>query len=124
MGALALKHQAVLLIDLLPDRIGGLLGLAVLWVRDAVRLAIVSPMADEQETISQAALEAVGNLLETGKIHGIGITFEPDVEGWSVGYMRGMGGGNLASAYDLETAARAAERPLDELARRLEANQR
>ncbi len=69
-------------------------------------------MADEQETISQAALEAVGNLLETGKIHGIGIIFEPDEQGWSVGYMRGMGGGNLASSYDLETAARAAERPL------------
>jgi hypothetical protein len=76
-------------------------------------------MTDEQETISQAALEAVGNLLKTGKIYGIGITFEPDGQGWAVGYMQGMGGGPLASAYDLETAARAAERPLDELAQQL-----
>jgi hypothetical protein len=56
------------------------------------------------------------------KVHGIGITFEPDGEGWTVGYTRGMGGGELATAYDLETAARAAERPLDELAQRLAAN--
>jgi hypothetical protein len=62
----------------------------------------------------------MGNLLETGKIHGISITFQPDEVGWSVGYMKGRGGGPLASAYDLETAARAAERPLDELARREE----
>jgi hypothetical protein len=79
-------------------------------------------MADEQETISQAALEAVANLLAAAKHHGIGITFEPDETGWSVGYMVGMGGGDLASAYDLETAARAAERPLDVLAHRLAEN--
>jgi hypothetical protein len=72
--------------------------------------------------INPAALEAVGNLLETAKIHGIGVTFEPDEQGWTVGYIRNMGGGNLASAYDLETAARAAERPLDELAQQLAAN--
>jgi hypothetical protein len=34
--------------------------------------------------------------------------------GWSIGYMKAMGGGSLASAYDLETAAKAAERPLVE----------
>lgn len=33
-----------------------------------------------------------------------------------------MGGGDLASAYDLETAAKAALRPLDELAQRLGRN--
>ena len=60
---------------------------------------------------------AVGNL-STAKIHGIGITFEPDEVGWSVDYMKGIGGGPLSSAYDLETAARAAERPLDELVER------
>ena len=48
-------------------------------------------MTDEQETISQAALEAVANLLAVGKHYGIGITFEPDEEGWSIGYMRGIG---------------------------------
>lgn len=76
-------------------------------------------MANEREAISGAALEAVANLLAVGKAYGIGITFEPDAQGWSIGYMRGMGGGDLASAYDLETAAKAAGRPLDELARRL-----
>jgi hypothetical protein len=39
-----------------------------------------------------------GNLLSTAKIHGIGIPFEPDEVGWSVGYMQGMGGGPLSSA--------------------------
>jgi hypothetical protein len=79
-------------------------------------------MTDEQKAISQTTLEAVANLLEAGKRYGIGITFEPDEEGWSIGYMRGMGGGDLASAYDLETAVKAAERPLDELAQRLAEN--
>jgi hypothetical protein len=46
---------------------------------------------------------------------GIGVTFEPDDVGWRVGYMPGMGGGDLASAYDLETSATAAPRPLMEL---------
>ena len=76
-------------------------------------------MTGEDTTISEAALEAVGNLLTTANIHGIGLTFEPDVQGWRIGYIRGMGGGDLASGYDLETAVRAAERPLDELAHRL-----
>jgi hypothetical protein len=76
-------------------------------------------MTEEQETISEAALEAVANLLAAAKHHGIGVTFEPDPVGWTVGYIEGMGGGSLASAYNLETAVRAAERPLDELAARL-----
>ena len=63
-------------------------------------------------------LGAVGNLPSTAKIHGTGIPFEPDEVGWSVGYMKGMGGGPLSNAYELETAARAAERPLDELVER------
>jgi hypothetical protein len=81
-------------------------------------------MTGEDTTISEAALEAVGNLLETAKIHGIGVTFESDDQGWRIGYIQGMGGGDLASAYDLETAVRAAERPLDELADRLASNRR
>ena len=77
-------------------------------------------MTGEDTPISETALEAVGNLLAAAWHHGIGITFEPDGDGWKVGYMYGMGGGDLASAYELETAVRAAERPLDELARRID----
>ena len=43
----------------------------------------------------------------------IGIILEPGEHRWLAGYLQGMGGGHLASAYDLETA-RAGERPLDE----------
>jgi hypothetical protein len=81
-------------------------------------------MTGEDTTISEAVLEAVGNLLAAAKHHGIGVTFEPDSQGWRIGYIRGMGGGDLASSYDLETAAKAAERPLDELAHRLAGNER
>ncbi len=79
-------------------------------------------MTDEHSTISDAALEGIRNLLDAGRTYGIGITFEPDSQGWTVGYMRGMSGGELASAYDLETAVTAAERPLDELAHRIAEN--
>jgi hypothetical protein len=79
-------------------------------------------MTDGHPEISDAALEAIANLLQAGKTYGIGISFEPDEMGWTVGYMRGSGGGELATAYDLETATIAAERPLDELARRLAEN--
>ncbi|MFE5342335.1 hypothetical protein ACFQ80_19075 [Isoptericola sp. NPDC056578] len=65
-------------------------------------------------------LQAVGELLALGEQLGFGITFEPDAEGWKVGYLRGMGGGDLASGYDLGETARAALRPLDELARKYE----
>jgi hypothetical protein len=76
-------------------------------------------MPDDTPDISDAALEGIAYLLQAAKYKGIGISFEPDSTGWSVGYMHGMGGGPLSSAYDLETAVRAAERPLDELAHRL-----
>lgn len=59
-----------------------------------------------------AAIDAVTELLRAAEQTLIGITFTPDPEGWSVGYMRGMGGGDLATAYSLEDAARAALRPL------------
>jgi len=60
-------------------------------------------------------LDAVANLLTAGGQYGIGVSFEPDGIGWRVGYLRGMGGGELANAYDLLDAARAALRPLMEL---------
>ena len=66
-------------------------------------------------------MEAIADLLVAGEQHGIGITLTPDDEGWEVGYMQGMGGGDLSSAYDLETAAKAALRPLMGLAAQIEA---
>jgi hypothetical protein len=78
--------------------------------------------AHEHEDISDGAMDAVRALLRAAGAYGIGVSFEPDSEGWKIGYMRGMGGGDLASAYDLETAVRAAMRPLDELADRLASN--
>lgn len=66
------------------------------------------------------ALDAVAELLRTSEQTMIGVTFVPDPEGWTVGYMRGMGGGDLATAYDLADAARAALRPLFDIAERIE----
>lgn len=50
-------------------------------------------MTDEQPEfrVTPAALEYIGNLLEAAHIHSIGVTFEPDETGWTVGYMRGIG---------------------------------
>jgi hypothetical protein len=67
-----------------------------------------------------ATLQAVGELLALGEQLGFGITFTPDTEGWAVGYMRGMSGGDLISGYDLGDTARAALRPLQDLAQRHE----
>jgi hypothetical protein len=64
------------------------------------------------ERPSPEAMDAIADLLVAGEQYGIGITLTPDGEGWEVGYMQGMGGGDLAEAYDLETAAKAALRPL------------
>ena len=72
------------------------------------------------EIFDDEALQSVGELLALGERLGFGITFEPDVQGWKVGYLRGMGGGDLASGYDLGDTARAALRPLDDLAREYE----
>lgn len=65
-------------------------------------------------------LQSIGELIALGEQEGFGITFEPDDEGWKVGYLRGMGGGDLAHGYDLGETARAAVRPLYELARKHE----
>lgn len=69
-------------------------------------------------------MDAIADLLVLGEQHGVGVTFTPDGEGWSVGYMRGMGGGDLASAYDLDTATRAALRPMMDVIARFEENRR
>jgi hypothetical protein len=63
-------------------------------------------------------LRAVGQLIALGEQEGFGITFEPDAEGWRVGFIRGMGGGDLHIDYDLERAAQGAVRPLLELSAR------
>ena len=82
----------------------------------------------DHPTYSSSQVEALLRIrgrLEAAQNYDIGITFEPDGPGgWKIRYMRGMGGGDLASAYDLETAVAAAERPLDELAYRLAENAR
>ena len=57
-------------------------------------------------------LRAVGELIALGEQEGFGITFEPDADGWTVGFMRGRGGGDLRSDYDLKSAVRGAIRPL------------
>jgi hypothetical protein len=54
-----------------------------------------------QNVYDNATLQAIGELLALGEQHGFGITFEPDSEGWTVGYMQGMGGGDLVTGYDL-----------------------
>jgi hypothetical protein len=78
----------------------------------------------EPEGISDGAMVAVRALLTAADAYSIGVSFEPDSQGWKVGYLQGMGGGDLASAYDLETAARAAMRPLDDLHDQLAQNRR
>ena len=67
---------------------------------------------------SDETLQAVAELLAAGEQEGFGITFTPDGEGWTVGYMRGMGGDDLVAGFDLGDTARAALRPLLELAAR------
>jgi hypothetical protein len=47
-----------------------------------------------------------------------------DDTGWTVGYLRGMGGGDLLTGFELGDTARAAVRPLLDLATRYEANRR
>lgn len=75
-------------------------------------------------TFDDKTLEAVGEIIALGEQEGFGITFQPDAEGWTVGYLRGMGGGELLSGFDLEETARGALRPLLDLAARYEAAKR
>lgn len=65
-------------------------------------------------------LQAIGELITLGEQEGFGITFTPDPAGWTVGYLRGMGGGEFLTGFDLGDTARAAVRPLLDLAARHE----
>jgi len=76
------------------------------------------------EPFDEETLAAVGELLALGEREGYAITFTPDSEGWTVGYMRGMGGGDLLTGWDLGETARGALRPLLALAARAEARRR
>lgn len=69
-------------------------------------------------------LQAVGEIIALGEQEGFGISFEPDPQGWTVGYTRGMGGGELVTGFDLADTARAAVRPLLELSARYKASQK
>lgn len=73
-----------------------------------------------EPVFDRSSLEAIGELLALGEQLGFGITFVPDEHGWEIGYMRGMGGGELVAGYDLGDTARAALRPLHDLAERYE----
>lgn len=78
-----------------------------------------SAMAFDDDT-----LQAIGELIALGEQEGFGITFSPDPAGWTVGYLRGQGGGDLLTGFDLGDTARGAMRPLLDLAARYEANRR
>jgi len=70
----------------------------------------------ESDPYDAKTLQAIGDLLALGEREGYGITFEPDPEGWTVGYLQGNGGGELLTGYDLGDTARGALRPLELLA--------
>jgi hypothetical protein len=63
-----------------------------------------------------ASLEAVGELLALGAREGLGITFTPGPDGWTIGYLRGMSGDDLLTGFDLGDLARAAVAPLLDVA--------
>jgi hypothetical protein len=67
------------------------------------------------EAFDESTLQAIGELLALGEQEGFGITFVPDDSGWSVGYMRGMAGGDLLAGFDLGDTVRGAVRPLLDL---------
>lgn len=73
-----------------------------------------------EPVFDRSSLEAIGELLALGEQLGFGITFIPDEQGWEIGYMRGMAGGDLVASYDLGDSACAALRPLHDLAERYE----
>ncbi|HEY0373663.1 MAG TPA: hypothetical protein VGC94_02645 [Amnibacterium sp.] len=58
--------------------------------------------------LEASTLEAVGELLALAAREGFGITFTPGPDGWTIGYMRGMGGDDLLTGFDLGDLARAA----------------
>lgn len=82
-------------------------------------------LMSNESTFDAVALKAIGELLALGEDVGLGITFLPDDDGWTVGYMVGTsGGGDLVSGYDLGDTARASIRPLMDVVDRIVANKR
>ena len=76
-----------------------------------------------KSTFDAKALQAIGELLALGESVGLGITFVPDDDGWTVGYMVGTsGGGDLVIGYDIGEIARASLRPLSEVVDRIARN--
>lgn len=71
-------------------------------------------MADDDW--NDETLQAVGALLKDGEERGIGLTFLPDEHGWAIGYFTGRTGGELVKGYELGDTAKAARRPLDDVA--------
>lgn len=69
-------------------------------------------------TFDGETLQAIGELIALAEQEGFGVTFNPDEAGWTVGYLRGMGGGDLLTGFELGDTARAAMRPLLDLAKR------
>lgn len=67
------------------------------------------------DTWDDATWAAVGDLLALGQANGFVVTFQPDNDGWEIGYMQGMGGGTLVAGYRLGDTARAAYRPFKNL---------
>jgi hypothetical protein len=63
-----------------------------------------------------SSLEAIGELLAIAEREQIGITFTPGPDGWTIGYVRGMGSDDLLSDADLGAAARGAVAPLLDVA--------
>ncbi|HEY8318167.1 MAG TPA: hypothetical protein VIG76_05005 [Amnibacterium sp.] len=55
-----------------------------------------------------STLESIGELLALAQTEGFGLSFSPDPDGWTIGYVRGMSGDNLVSDFDLGAAARKA----------------
>lgn len=76
----------------------------------------------ETMAFDDGTLQAIGELIGLGEQEGFGITFQPDETGWTVGYLVGMGGGDLLTGFDLAETARAAVRPLLDLSARYEPN--
>ncbi|MGN6742569.1 MAG: hypothetical protein ACTHJL_04640 [Amnibacterium sp.] len=62
------------------------------------------------------SLEAIGELLALAQREHIGITFTPGPDGWTIGYVRGMGADDLVTGAELGATARAAVAPLLEVA--------
>lgn len=70
-------------------------------------------------TVGRMAPDRLRELVFEAAEHGCGITIEPyRGDGWKIGYLRGMGGGDLVTAPTLEDAVAAAFEPLREMAER------